>query len=205
MITSRSWARPIVAALAAVVTAPFALGACSQGPRIFPDRDGVVAAQVGWCDGLARVLGGGSSWEHLAACKAAYPTGSAGYLSLMTKCFTRRVEAAGKDTPDRSRIIDECNDEILVKMTPDEAAVRDLIEARCLRMTRCERIPAAECKAGFAKLDAAQRTLLTSVYNAAGRYEIIDCLDTASCTDNEDAGRAACYKPAAEKLLWFPP
>ena len=211
MLTSRShwarsrWERLAVAALGAVVTGAGTLGACSAGPSSFPDRSVVVAAQAEWCDELARVIGGGPSWEHLAACKADFPTASGGYLRLMTKCFTRRLEAAGTDAPDRATIIADCNEEVLVHLPDDEAAAREVTEARCERMTKCEGVPAAECKAGFAKLEAAQRALFTTVYNAAGRYEVVDCLRGASCTDNEEAGREACYKPAADKLLWFPP
>ncbi|MCC6555395.1 MAG: hypothetical protein IT372_20735 [Polyangiaceae bacterium] len=192
------------ALLTAAALAAGALGACSGGPAKAPDRDAVVAAQAEWCDGLARVIGGGPSWEHLAECKAAYPTASPGYLRLMTKCFTRRLEAAGDEAPDRSQLVAECNDEVLVHLTEDEAAARDVVEARCARMTRCESVPAAECRAAFAKLDSSQRALFTTAYNAAGRYEVADCLGSASCTDNEEAGREACYKPVAEKLLWFP-
>jgi hypothetical protein len=123
----------------------------------------------------------------------------------MTKCFTRRLEAAGDQAPDRSQLISECNDEVVLNINENEAVAKDVVDARCARMTRCERIPPDECRAGFAKLEAAQRALFTIVYNATGRYEITDCLESASCTDNEEAGREACYKPVADKLLWFPP
>ena len=191
-------------AAAALFVAASAIGACSSGPANFPDRDAVVAAQAVWCDELARVLAGGASWEHLAACKVAYPTASPGYLRLMSKCFTRRLEAAGDNAPDHSQLITECNEEVTVNLNESEAAAKGLVSSRCARMLRCEGIPAAECQAGFGKLEAAQRALFTTIYNAAGQAEIADCLDSASCTDNEDAGREACYAPVAENLLWFP-
>jgi hypothetical protein len=197
-------ARPVTAFLAVATSAAAVLGACSAGPSSFPDRDAVTAAQAVWCDELGRVLGGGAPWEHLAACKGAYPTASAGYLKLMAKCFTRRLEAAGDEAPDHTQLIADCNEEVTVNLTEDEAAATDVVEARCARMLRCEEVPQAECKAAFAKLETAQRALFTTIYNAAGRYEIADCLDSASCTDNEEAGREACYQPVAEKLLWFP-
>lgn len=199
-------AAALLAGVAAVsaATGAGALSGCSSGPANFPDRDAVVAAQAVWCDELARVLGGGPSWEHLAACKAAYPTASPSYLRLMAKCFTRRLEAAGEAAPDHTALISECNDEVTLNVTEDEAAAKSLVDARCARMLRCESIPEAECVAGFSKLEAAQRALFTTIYNAAGRAEIADCLNNASCTDNEDAGREACYAPVAEQLLWFP-
>lgn len=181
-----------------------ALPACSKSRASYPDHDAVVAAQAVWCDELGRVLGGGK-WEHLADCKAAYPTASPGYLRGMSKCFTRRLEAAGDEAPDHTQLISECNEEVTVDLKEDEAAARDLVDSRCARMLRCENVPPAECQAAFARLESAQRALFTVIYNGAGRSEIAECLDTASCTDNEEAGREACYKPVADKLLWFPP
>lgn len=199
-----SWARLVAAIFVATLSAG-AIAACSSAaPANYPDRDAVVAAQAVWCDELGRVLGGGPKWEHLAACKAAFPTASPGYLRQMAKCFSRRLEAAGDTAPDHTQLISECNEEVTVNLREEEAAARSLVDARCTRMQRCESIPPTECQAGFAKLDAPQRALFTVIYNAAGRAEIIDCLQSASCTDNEEAGREACYKPVADKLLWFP-
>lgn len=180
------------------------LSACSGRPTSFPDRDGVVAAQSDWCAALAKLQRAGSSWEHLASCKAAYPTSSPEYLRGMTKCFTRRMEVAGDDAPDRSLVITECNEEVAAALKADDPAVKPVIDARCSRMNRCENIAVATCKSGFSKLEAAQRVMFTSAFNALGRYEITDCLESASCTDDEDAGREACYKPVAQELLWFP-
>ena len=204
MHAPRPFRTRVAAALLASAIVAGALGACGGGPAQFPDRDAVTAAQAVWCDALAKVLGGGPKWEHLAACKAAYPTSSPGYLRQMAKCFPRRLEAAGDEAPERSQIVALCNSEIAGSINEPEAQAQDLMESRCARMFRCENIPPAECKAGFAKIESEQRVMLTTSYNGAGRYEIADCLDTASCTDNEVAGRDACYKPVTDKLLWFP-
>jgi hypothetical protein len=199
MLALRSLALPI-----AVAASMLALTDCSERPTSFPDRDGVVAAQAEWCAALAKLQRAGASWEHLSACKAAYPTASPTYLRAMTSCFSRRMEAATESSPDRSQIILECNDEVAVNISPDDPSAAPVIESRCARMARCEKVPVAACKSAFSKLEGAQRAMFTTIYNAAGHYEIIDCLESASCTDNEEAGRQACYKPASDALLWFP-
>jgi hypothetical protein len=71
-------------------------------------------------------------------------------------------------------------------------------------MHKCEKVEVAECKAGVDKLETAQKALLTSIYNAPALHEIADCLGSSSCTEDEEKARDACYKPLAEKLLWFP-
>lgn len=181
-----------------------ALFACAGRPASFPDRDGVLAAQAEWCDALAKLHRAGGAWEHLAACKATYPTSSPTYLRAMTSCFSRRWEAAADQSPDRNQIILECNDEVIVNISPDDPSAKPVLDARCSRMQRCENVPVNACHAAFAKLESAQRAMFATIYNAGGRYEIIDCLETASCTDDEEAGRQACYKPVSEALLWFP-
>ncbi|KYF85247.1 hypothetical protein BE11_00390 [Sorangium cellulosum] len=196
----RSLALPIAAAASMLGL----LFACSERPTNFPDRDSVIAAQAEWCAALARLQRAGANWEHMNACKAAYPTASPTYLRAMTSCFSRRMEAATESSPDRSQIILECNDEVAVNINPDDPAAKPVLDSRCARMVRCERIPVETCKAGFSKLESAQRAMFTTIYNAAGRYEIIDCFENASCTDNEEAGRQACYKPTSDALLWFP-
>ncbi|WP_437669663.1 hypothetical protein [Sorangium sp. So ce131] len=196
----RSLALPI-----AVAASMFGLlTACPQRPTNFPDRDGVIAAQAEWCAALAKLQRAGKSWEHMNACKAAFPTASPTYLRAMTSCFSRRMEAATESSPDRSQIILECNDEVAVNINPDDPVAKPVVEARCARMLRCENVPVATCKSAFSKLESAQRAMFTTIYNASGRYEIVDCLETASCTDNEEAGRQACYQPTSDALLWFP-
>ncbi|HTN84060.1 MAG TPA: hypothetical protein VL242_10250 [Sorangium sp.] len=180
------------------------LTACSERPTSFPDRDGVIAAQAEWCAALAKLQRAGASWEHMNACKAAYPTSSPTYLRAMTSCFSRRMEAATESSPDRSQIILECNDEVAVNINPDDPVAAPVLESRCARMLRCERVPIPTCKATYGKLESAQRAMFSTIYNATGRYEIMDCFDNASCTDNEEAGRQACYKPTSDALLWFP-
>ena len=153
---------------------------------------------------LAKVQRAGSSWEHLAKCKAAYPTSSAEYLRGMTKCFSRRMEVTGDETPERSQVITECNEEIGATLNAEDPAAKALVDARCSRMNRCENVAQATCKSTFAHLETTQRMMLSGVFNALGRFEISDCLESASCTDDEEAGREACYKPVAQELLWFP-
>jgi hypothetical protein len=198
--------RPLTRASAALaLAAPLVLAACAGGGGAsYPDRPGVSTAQAGWCAALAKLDGAGSSWEHAAACRAAFPTASAQYIKGMTKCLVARTEAAGKNAPDRSQLLAECNDEVTVGLRPDEASAREVLEARCARMERCEKVARPECKAALDRLETAVRATFTITYNQAALHEVAGCLASSSCRDDEDAAREACYKPATEKLLWFP-
>jgi hypothetical protein len=189
-------------ALSAVV--PLLLPGCGGSGARAPDGSQVTAAQAEWCQALAKLNGAPDTWEHLSACKDVYPTASAAYLHGMTKCMVTRREAAGDKAPDQSQIIQDCNDEVTVTMTADEAETREVIDARCKRAERCEKVAVAECKAAVDKLQASQRALFTTTYNAGARHSIAECLSSKSCSDNEEEARDACYKPAADKLLWFP-
>jgi hypothetical protein len=80
----------------------------------------------------------------------------------------------------------------------------EAIDARCKRMERCEKVAPADCKMAIEKLESGTRAEITTKFNRAALHDVADCLGSASCTDDEDAARAACYKPVAEKLLWFP-
>lgn len=185
--------------------ASFAFAACGGAPANYPDKSDVVAAQAAWCQSLAKIEGAGDGWEHMADCKDVYPTASSAYLRGMTKCFSERLQSEGNDAPDKAQVIADCTDEVMVKMPGDEASGREIIEARCQRMQRCESVPVDECKTAVMKLEASQRALFTITYNGAALHEIADCLASSSCSsDDEEAARDACYKPAAEKLLWFP-
>ena len=180
------------------------LAACGGAGASYPDRSDVNAAQAAWCDSLAKLNGAPGAWEHLAACKAAYPSSSGQYLRGMTTCFTKRREAGGDKGPDQSQTVAECHEEVTVNMRADDAAGREAVEARCARMERCEKVAVADCKAGFAKLESAQRAALTSAYNRGALHTIAECLESESCTADEDAAREACYKKVGDKLLWFP-
>lgn len=193
---------PPLAACLVVSLATFSCtGATSSS---FPGKPDVQKAQAEWCSSLAKQSGGGGSWEHTAACKAAVPTASAAYLRGMTKCFTTRLEQAGDQAPDHSQIVVDCNDEVVVGLPADDGSGNEVIAARCERMLKCEKVPVAECKTAVEKLESSQRAMFTTTYNAAALHEISECLASTGCTDDEEKARDACYKPAADKLLWFP-
>jgi hypothetical protein len=164
----------------------------------------VEAAQASWCQALAKMHGSGAGWEKMGACKGASPAASAGYLKSMAKCFPDRKAMLGDKAPDDSKLISECNDEVTVKITIDDAAAAEAIDARCERASRCEKVAVPECVAAVKKLESAQRALLYGIYNGAALHEIASCLKSSSCGADEDAAREACYKPFADKLLWFP-
>lgn len=173
-------------------------------PAAYADRSAVESAQKGWCDSLAKLNGAPGTWEHLAACKAAYPTSSAPYLRAMTKCFAQRKEAGGAKSADAGHIVAECNDEVSIKMNVDDAAFGEAIDGRCERAQRCEKVPIPECVAAVKKLDSSQRALLYGQYNTTALHSVADCMKSSACGADEDASRAACYKPVEGKLLWFP-
>jgi hypothetical protein len=177
--------------------------ACTP-PSSYPDGSQVTAAQGAWCQALAKQNGYPTGWVHMSACKGAYPTASAAYLRGMTKCYPARVEAMGDKAVDSSQIVSDCIDEVTVAMPPDEAATREIVDARCRRQERCEKVTAENCRSSFSKLESAQRVLLTTRYNAGALHTIADCLSSKSCSDNEDEAQQACYTPVGEKLLWFP-
>lgn len=196
--------RPFALLVAGILSA-LTVAACSGGGQAsYPDRNGVVAAQAAWCDTLAKMRKEPGEWGRLAECKATYPTSSGPYLKGMAKCFFDRVQRDGDNAPDNTIIVEECNTEAVAYMTGDESTGKELIEARCARMERCEKVAPAECKAAIEKLEAGTRAEITTKYNGAALHEVAECLASASCTDDEDSARAACYKPAADKLLWFP-
>lgn len=191
--------------LAAALATAVLGSACSGGlGASYPDRDAVAAAQAGWCDMLAKLRKETGEWSRLAECKGAYPTSSAPYLKGMTECYFERIQAEGENAPDNTTIVDECNSKAVAFMTGDEKAGAEAIDARCKRMERCEKVAVAECQTAIEKLESGTRAEITTKFNRAALHEVADCLGSASCTDDEDTARAACYKPANEKLLWFP-
>ena len=193
-----------LAVIAAALVSALGAAACSGGPANFPDKNGVVAAEASWCDTLAKMRKEPGEWGRLADCKAAYPTASGPFLKGMAKCFFERVQRDGENAPDNTIIVEECNAEAVAFMTGDEAAGAEVIDARCKRMERCEKVAVPECKTAIEKLESGTRAEITTKYNGAALHDVADCLGSASCTDDEDSARAACYKSAAEKLLWFP-
>jgi hypothetical protein len=182
-------------------SSPLAAMACGGGAN-YPDRSDVTAAQAAWCDSLVKLKA--APGDNVAGCKDMYPTASGPYLRGMTGCVAKRIEAAGDKGTDVGHVVADCDDEVIAHMKYDEAVARDLVEARCARSERCEKVPVADCKTAFGRLDSAQRVLLTVKYNAGAIHSVADCLGSASCGQDEDAAREACYKKATQKLLWFP-
>ncbi|MFT3772543.1 MAG: hypothetical protein QM820_44685 [Minicystis sp.] len=179
-----------------------ALVSCT--PAGYADRGAVESAQKSWCDALAKANGAPGNWEHLAACKAAYPTASAPYLRQMSKCFPERKASYGDKPTDTGHLVAECNDEVTAKMNVDDSAFLEAIDARCERANRCEKVAIPECVGAVKKLESSQRALLYGVYNATALHTIASCLKSSACDADEDSARAACYKQVEGKLLWFP-
>jgi len=153
---------------------------------------------------LGKLDGAGEKWSGMGDCKSAYPTASAAFLRGITKCYVARREAAGETAPDNTQILADCTDDVTVNMPSDTSAGQEALAARCDRMLRCEKVALPECKAAIDKLEAATRVLISTRFNGAALHEVAGCLASASCAANEDEPREACYKPVAEKLLWFP-
>lgn len=153
---------------------------------------------------LARVAGHEKDWDQLATCKAATPTGSAAFVKLATKCYENRVASYGDNAPDTRLMADECKDEVVYQLPEDNGRSRFVLEARCDRMTRCEKVAKAECLAALDQLDPSQLAVFTKMYNQTSLAEVKTCLDSGDCTDNEEAQRTACYEPLTSRLLWFP-
>src|SRR5262249_43559715 len=97
-----------------------------------------------------------------------------------------------------------CNEEVAIAMTADESQYKELIDAYCKRAERCEKASPGDCRQGISHLETAQRVQLTSKYNGAALHKIADCLESASCSDNEDQARNKCYDSQAQSLTWFP-
>jgi hypothetical protein len=187
------------------VAALASLAACGSPGAGYPDRPGVEAAQASWCDTLAKIHGGPDGWEHLSDCKSAYPDGSPAFVKAMATCYAERIESYGENAPDSASLREECTQDVVVKLTFDEPAARELLEARCGWNLRCQQTPVDECKAGFNKLDSAQRILVTTKFNAAAQHRIAECLSSSSCSEeSEEAAFTACYQSAEDKVVWFP-
>jgi hypothetical protein len=190
--------------LVVTMVAALVVPAAACGPASFPDGDAVAAAQASYCQALAKVNDAGDSWEHMGACKGATVAGSAGYLRGMAKCLPGRKDAAGDKARDLGIMIAECRDEVLYKLTTDEANAQAAMEARCDRAARCEKASVPECLAQAKKADPAQRATFYGLYNGRAIAKISDCLRSSACGSDEYAAQNACYKPAEDKVLWFP-
>ncbi len=174
--------------------------AVACAPASFPDKDAVAAAHQGWCRALAKAYGG-DSWDQMGACKAHAPTASAAYLRGMAKCFPGRKAGSDKDA---GILVAECKDEVMGKLTIDEAAVKEAVDARCERAARCEQANVPECIASAKKVDPFQRATLYGLYNASAIHQISECLRGSACGSDENAAQEACYKAPVDKLVWTP-
>jgi len=180
--------------------------ACAGGAN-YPDRPDVAKAQDAWCDALAKSEGSGPAWDRMSDCRGANPAASAAYIRTMTKCYFDRVEEAKQSgdpaAADRALLISECNDKALVDLPGTGPGVDEIIDARCNRAVRCEKVDFQECKAAMKRLEPAQQAMFTTRYNGAALHDISSCLG-GGCGDNEEEAQAECYKKAEERLLWFP-
>jgi hypothetical protein len=178
--------------------------AAACGPVHFPDEGALAAAQTGWCESLAKMSHAGASWEYMGACKGAAPTASAAFIRGMTRCFPEHKAAGGDKSVDNGLVVAECRDDVLLKMSIDEAVAREGIDARCARAVRCENANLDDCLAAAKKLEGAQRATLYGMYNHKALHKIADCLRSSSCGADENVAQNACYALPEEKLLWFP-
>lgn len=207
---ARSARRPSSRRRASLLAAAFLLpagvtasAACApSSPSSFPDASDVTAAQAAWCEALAKVAGAGRDWEHMAACLAARTSASPAYLRGMAKCYAARL--ADDQAPDTGQVVADCNDEVTVQLDVPEGAGRDVIDARCERMLRCEKVAIDDCRRGIEGLEKAQRAVFTTTYNRAALHAIAECLSSSACEDDEEGARQACYQPHTERLVWFP-
>jgi hypothetical protein len=179
-------------------------GGGGGGAASYPDKGDVAKAQGEWCKELSKIKGG-DSWDQMGACKAAYPAASAAYLRKMAKCFFGRLAELGDKAPDHTQLVTDCNDEVTVMVPTNDAASAELIDARCERMEKCEKVPVAECKSAYEHLESAQRAMFTTIYNRAAQHEIAQCLSSKGCTEDEEAAKEACYRATSDRLLWFGP
>src|SRR5262249_32337070 len=160
------------------------VAAAACGPVSFPDTPAVVAAQATWCDALAKV---NESGGNLGPCKGAMPTASAAYVRGMSKCIPARKEAAGNKAWDMGLMVGEGKAEVLAKISIDEAAVKEVVDARCNRANRCEKEKSsmAECVEAAKKVDNYQRAELYGIYNRAALHDIATCLESSACAGDE--------------------
>lgn len=182
------------------------LAACAGAN--YPDRPDVAKAQQGWCEALAKSAGSDSSWDRMSDCKGAKVAASPGYIAGITKCYSERYEQAkdSKDASadDRSLLIAECRDKVLIELPARSPGMDELIQTKCERAVRCEKNVTLEaCKKTMETMEPAQLAMFTTVYNGAALHEVARCL-SSGCEDNEEEALAKCYEDVNERLLWTP-
>ena len=174
----------------------------------YPDRPDVAKAQDDWCQALAKSAGPDASWDRMGDCKGSSPAASPGYIGGMTKCYAEQYEQAknAKDAAadDRSLLIANCRDKVLIELPASSPGMDDLIDEKCKQAVRCEKNVTLEaCKTTMMALEPAQLAMFTTVYNGAALHEVARCL-SGGCEDNEENALSKCYEDVNERLLWTP-
>lgn len=192
--------------VASLFAAAFGFAACAA-PN-YPDRPDVAKAQAGWCEALAKSAGSDASWDRMSDCKGASPAASPAYIAGMAKCYAERYEEAknAKDAAadDRSLLVAECRDKVLIELPASSPGMDELIGAKCERAVRCEKnVTMDDCKQTMMNLEPAQLAMFTTVYNGAALHEVARCL-SSGCEENEEEATTKCYEDVNERLLWFP-
>ena len=194
---------------AAVVLLSLSASAVVQGckpgqPSHAADHDRVVAAQKKWCATLAGFEAEGGSWRYQAECEAAFPMGSADFVSLLSDCYRRERESFGDQAPDSGALVSICTEQVLAGADPGAVGNTALSRARCERQQRCSGVAMDQCQAVFARIDPTVQAMLTSMYNLAAQAEIAECLQDTACSEDEDRAHDACYAPLKDRRVWFP-
>lgn len=200
---ARAMARRLVSTSLALVSSALVAAACGGPGGSGADRDVVRAGLSAWCDSLGRVRAPGGTWDKLGDCKS-FPTAASGaYLKLMGKCYEGRVKDGGDKAPDDQQLVTDCLDDVLFKMPVDDGTEREVLDARCERMERCEKVSRDECMTAVRGIQASSRASFTTIYNQGALSEVASCLRGSSCTDDEDAARDKCYQKVSGKMLYF--
>ena len=174
----------------------------------YPDRPDVAKAQEGWCQALAKSAGSDASWDRMSDCRGASMAASPGFIAGMTKCFSEQHEAAASandpSADDRSQIIANCRDKVLIELPASSPGMDELIDEKCKRAVRCEKnIEFDACKKTMLSLEPAQLAMFTTVYNGGALHEVSRCL-SGGCESNEEDALSKCYEEVNERLIWLP-
>lgn len=184
----------------------FGFSACAGAN--YPDRPDVAKAQEGWCQTLAKSAGSDASWDRMGDCKGASMGASPAFIAGMTKCFSEQHEAAKEandgSADDRSLMVANCRDKVLIELPPSSPGMDELIDEKCKRAVRCEKnVTFDACKKTMMSLEPAQLAMFTTVYNGAALHEVASCL-SGGCESNEEDALSKCYEDVNKRLLWLP-
>jgi hypothetical protein len=179
--------------------AAFAMSCGPSAAASHPDDDQVTAAQKKWCAALAAV--GGDDFRHSSECAAGRPSASAPFLAGMAECYQRRHEDLGDSAPDSGALVSDCTETVLAGAEPGDVSKSPVVQARCRRGERCEKLSYRNCVASFNQLDGMQRAVFTSLYNLRAQAEIAACIEAAECgVEAEDP----CIAEAYDRRVWLP-